>query len=50
MMNILDALRNEIDRNKELVEIYKTIPTGGFGKMMIERDLASSPKRRGFLD
>jgi len=38
-MNILDALRNEIDRNKELVEIYKTIPTGGFGKMMIERDI-----------
>lgn len=37
--NILDALRKQIDRNRELVEIYKTIPTGGFGKMMIERDI-----------
>jgi hypothetical protein len=37
--NILDALRKQIGRNRELVETYKTIPTGGFGKMMIERDI-----------
>ena len=45
-MNILDALRNEIDRNKELVEIYKTIPTGGFGRRSEERRVGKECRSR----
>ncbi len=39
MSNLKDTGERIRPRNKELVEIYKTIPTGGFGKMMIEQDI-----------
>ena len=37
--NLPEAMEKEIQRNRELVDVYKTIPTGGFGAMMIDRDI-----------
>lgn len=33
------ALANEIERNRELLDVYKKIPTGGFGATMIDADI-----------
>lgn len=37
--NVAEALVEEIDRNRKLLELYKEIPTGAFGAMMIDRDI-----------
>ena len=37
--NLPEAMEKEIQRNRELLEVYKTIPTGAFGSMMIDRDI-----------
>jgi hypothetical protein len=37
--NLAEALAKEIERNRELLEEYKKIPTGAFGAMMINRDI-----------
>lgn len=37
--NFPAAFAAEIKRNEKLVEIYRAIPTGGFGHMMIQRDI-----------
>jgi hypothetical protein len=37
--NMATALANEIGRNRELLEVYKKIPTGGFGAAMIDADI-----------
>ncbi len=37
--NLPGAMEKEIQRNRELVDVYKTIPTGGFGAAMIDRDI-----------
>ena len=38
-MNIAEALAKEIQRNRELLELYKEIPTGAFGAAMIDLDI-----------
>ena len=38
-MNIIEGLQKEMQRNRELVEIYKSIPTGAFGAAMIQMDI-----------
>lgn len=43
-MSLAEALPLEIKRCLELIEIYKTIPTGGFGAMMIRRDVDAAIK------
>ena len=37
--NLPEAMEKEIQRNRELLEVYKTIPTGGFGATMIDGDI-----------
>lgn len=41
-MNLAEALAKEIDRNRELLEEYKKIPTGIFGAMMIDQDIKAA--------
>lgn len=40
--NVAEALVDEIDRNRKLLELYKEIPTGAFGAMMIDRDIKNA--------
>ena len=37
--NLIEGLLEEIERNKELLEAYRSIPLGEFGAMMIEKDI-----------
>ena len=37
--NLPEAMEKEIQRNRELLDVYRTIPTGGFGATMIARDI-----------
>ena len=37
--NMATALAKEIERNRELLDAYKAIPTGGFGAAMIDADI-----------
>jgi hypothetical protein len=37
--NLAEGLEREIKRNRDLLEVYKEIPTGGFGAAMIEQDI-----------
>jgi len=43
-MNLIEALQKELDRNKELLQLYKSIPTGMFGAMMIESKITEAEK------
>ena len=36
-MNLMDGLQTELKRAKELLVTYQSIPTGGFGAMMIQK-------------
>ena len=36
-MNLMDGLQIELERAKELLETYQSIPTGGFGAMVIQK-------------
>lgn len=38
-MNLLEGLNYELKRNKELLSLYKDIPTGTFGAAFIEDDI-----------
>lgn len=40
--NVAEALADEIERNRKLLELYKEIPTGAFGAMMIEYDIKNA--------
>lgn len=42
MENLSEALTKEIQRNRELLEMYKTIPTGVFGAIMIDADIKAA--------
>ena len=44
MTNIADALANEIQRNRELLEEYKKIPAGAFGAALIDLDIKNAVK------
>lgn len=33
--NLMDGLMNELNRNRELLALYKSIPTGAFGAAII---------------
>ncbi len=37
--NLPEAMAREIQRNRELLDVYKTIPTGGFGAASIDLDI-----------
>lgn len=38
-MNLIDGLNTELKRAKELMEVYESIPTGGFGAAMIQQTI-----------
>lgn len=38
-MNLAEALRDEIKRNERLLSMYKEIPTGAFGCIVIQTAL-----------
>ena len=38
-MNLIDGLNIELKRAKELLEVYESIPTGGFGAAMIKQTI-----------
>ena len=38
-MNLIDGLNIELKRAKELLEVYESIPTGGFGAVMIRQTI-----------
>lgn len=38
-MNLIDGLNIELKRAKELLEVYKSIQTGGFGADMIRQTI-----------
>jgi hypothetical protein len=42
--NLVEAVRREITRNRELLDIYNSIPTGRFGAMMIEMKIENAIK------
>lgn len=43
-MNLLEALQEEINRNNELLQMYKEIKTGMFGAMMIKQKIEKAEK------
>ena len=43
-MNVAEALAQEIERNRKLLEEYKKIPTGFFGAAMIGMDIKAAVK------
>lgn len=38
-MNLIDGLNSKLKRAKELLEVYESIPTGGFGAVMIKQTI-----------
>lgn len=42
MSNIVESLKQEIQRNRELLDIYKSIPTGVFGVSIIESYISNA--------
>ena len=44
MNNILIGLMDEIKRNEELLKIYESIPTGGFGAAVLEVKIKRAKK------
>ena len=43
-MNLIKGLQKELERNKELLQAYKAIPTGACGAAMIERKIKEAEK------
>ena len=43
-MNLIGGLNQELDRARELLEVYEGIPTGGFGAMMIRQTIKYAEK------
>lgn len=43
-MNLIEGLQKEIERNKELLEAYESIPQGGFGAHFIRQSIEHGEK------
>jgi len=41
-MNLAEALAQEIERNRKLLDEYRKIPTGVFGATMIDLDIKNA--------
>lgn len=50
MTNLFDALNDEISRNEELLRVYRSLPTGGLGAVMVQQDLAIAKTARSNSD
>ena len=44
MPNLMDALLQELNRNRELLALYRSIPEGAYGALIIERDITDGEK------
>jgi hypothetical protein len=44
MSSVGEEILVELKRNRELLEVYKEIPTGAFGHMMISKDIDEAEK------
>jgi hypothetical protein len=44
MDNMADAIVKELKRNRELLKVYRSIPTGIFGALAIEHDIDRAEK------
>lgn len=51
-MNLVEGLEKEIQRNRELLDIYRSLPAnaGAFGALMIDRDIQNAVKALGSGD
>ncbi len=38
-MNVVEGIQEQCNRCRELLEVYKTIPTGGFGAYFIQQTI-----------
>lgn len=47
MENLVESILRELNRNRELLEIYKSIPTGAFGALMIQNAITYGEKAMG---
>ena len=43
-MNLIEGMLSEMDRCRDLIKIYNTIPTGAFGAAMIKQDIVAAEK------
>lgn len=43
-MNLMDGLNIELKRATELLEVYESIPTGGFGAAMIKQTIKDAER------
>lgn len=43
-MNLMEGLLHEIERNRELLSEYQSIPTGAFGAMLVAADIKDAEK------
>jgi len=44
MPDLMDALLQELNRNRELLSIYENFPEGTYGAMMIKQDIKDGEK------
>lgn len=43
-MNLIEGLQHEMNRSRKLLQQYKSIPTGGFGALMIQNSIDATEK------
>ena len=43
-MNLIEGIQEQCNRCRELIKIYKTIPTGGFGAHFIQQAITKGEK------
>lgn len=43
-MNLVDGLNQELERARELLDVYEGIPSGGFGAMVIRETIEHAEK------
>jgi len=44
MPNLMEGLLQELNRNRELLSIYRSIPEGAYGALIIERDITDGER------
>jgi len=43
-MNLIEALQSELNRCRELIKLYESIPTGMFASIMIKKEIELAEK------
>ncbi len=42
MPNLIEGLNTELERNRELLGVYESIPTGAFGALVIQQAITAA--------